>query len=147
MDRGEVIATLNELIATCRDGEEGLRTCAEAIKNPQLRTFFEQKARRCALGAAQLQDKVREFGGDPGHSGSTAGALHRFWINLRSTLAGMDEHAILDECARGEDAAKRAYEEALKKDLPADMRLLVEKQYREVKANHDSVHEMRNALA
>jgi uncharacterized protein (TIGR02284 family) len=147
MDRDEVIATLNELIATCKDGDEGFRTSAEAIKNPQLKTFFEQKARRCALGAAQLQDKVREFGGDPGRSGSAAGALHRFWINLRSTLAGMDEPAILDECARGEDAAKRTYEAALKKDLPADMRLLVEKQYREVKANHDRVHEMRNALA
>jgi uncharacterized protein (TIGR02284 family) len=56
MDRDEVIATLNELIATCKDGDEGFRTSAEAIKNPQLKTFFEQKARRCALGAAQLQD-------------------------------------------------------------------------------------------
>jgi hypothetical protein len=41
MDRGEVIATFNELIATCRDGEEGFRTCAEAVKNPQLKSFFE----------------------------------------------------------------------------------------------------------
>ena len=147
MDRDEVIATLNDLIATSRDGEEGFRTCAEAVKSPQLKTFFEQRAQRCALGAAQLQQKVRELGGDPERSGSTAGALHRFWINLRSTLAGMDEHAILDECARGEDAAKRAYEDALKKDLPSDMRLLIEKQYREVKANHDSVRAMRNAMA
>jgi uncharacterized protein (TIGR02284 family) len=147
MDRDEVIATLNDLIATSKDGEEGFRTCAEAVKNPRLKTFFEQRAERCALGAAQLQGKVGELGGDPGRSGSTAGALHRFWINLRSTLAGMEEPAILDECARGEDTAKRAYEGALKKDLPADVRLLVEKQYREVKANHDSVHEMRNALA
>src|ERR1700730_11319561 len=147
MNRDDVIATLNDLIATSKDGEEGFRTCAEAVKNPQLKSFFEQKAERCALGGAQLQQKVRELGGDPGRSGSTAGALHRFWINLRSTLAGMDEHAILDECARGEDAAKRAYEEAFKKDLPAALRLLIEQQYREVKATHDSVHEMRNALA
>ena len=147
MDRDEVIATLNELIATSKDGEEGFRTCAEAVKNVRLKSFFEQKAERCALGATQLQEKVRELGGEPGRSGSAAGALHRFWINLRSTLAGMDEPAILDECARGEDAAKRAYEEALKKDLPADIRLLVEKQYGEVKATHDSVHETRNALA
>jgi uncharacterized protein (TIGR02284 family) len=147
MDRDDVIATLNDLIATCRDGDEGFRTCADAIKNPQLKSFFEQKAQRCALGTRQLQDKVRELGGDPGRSGSTAGALHRFWINIRTTLARTDEHAILDECERGEDAAKRSYEAALKKDLPADVRLLIEKQYREVKANHDSVQAMRNAMA
>src|SRR6266446_5641951 len=109
MDRDDVIATLNDLIEVSRDGEEGFGTCAEAVKNPQLKTFFEQKAQRCALGAAQLQRKVRELGGDPERSGSTAGALHRFWINLRSTLAGMDENAILDECERGEDVARRAY--------------------------------------
>ena len=73
--------------------------------------------------------------------------MHRFWINIRSTLAGMEEHAILDECGRGQDAAKQAYEHALNNDLPTDVRLLVEKQYREVKANHDSIHEMRNAMA
>jgi uncharacterized protein (TIGR02284 family) len=147
MDRDDVIATLNDLIEVSKDGEEGFRTCAEAVKKPQLKTFFEQKAQRCALGAAQLQQKVRELGGDPERSGSTAGALHRFWINLRSTLAGMDENAILDERERGEDVARRAYENALKKDLPADVRLLIEKQYSEVKANHDSVRAMRNALA
>jgi uncharacterized protein (TIGR02284 family) len=75
------------------------------------------------------------------------GQVHRFWVNLRSTIAGMDEHAILDECERGEDAAKRAYEDALQEDLPADVRTLIGKQYREVKMNHDGVRDMRNMTA
>src|SRR5439155_24087068 len=108
MDRDEVIATLNGLIATSRDGDEGFRTCAEAVKNPQLKTFFEQKAQRCALGAAQLQQKVRELGGDPERSGSTAGALHRYSSNLRSTLARMYENAILDDSHPGEAVSRRA---------------------------------------
>jgi uncharacterized protein (TIGR02284 family) len=94
-----------------------------------------------------LQQKVRELGGDPERSGSMSGAVHRFWVDIRSRLTGMDEHAILDECERGEDSAKRAYEEALQDDLPADVRTLIGKQYREVKMNHDSIREMRNAMA
>jgi uncharacterized protein (TIGR02284 family) len=147
MDRDDVIGTLNDLIETSKDGEEGFRACAEAVKNPQLKAFFEQKAERCRMGAAQLQQKVRELGGDPERSGSMTGQVHRFWVNLRSTIAGMDEHAILDECERGEDAAKRAYEDALQEDLPADVRTLIGKQYREVKMNHDSVRDMRNMTA
>jgi len=73
--------------------------------------------------------------------------MHRFWVDIRSRLTGMDEHAILDECERGEDSAKRAYEESLQEDLPADVRTLIGKQYREVKMNHDSIREMRNAMA
>jgi len=147
MDRDDVIGTLNDLIETCMDGEEGFRTCADSVTNPQLKAFFEQKAERCRIGAGQLQQKVRELGGDPERGGSMSGAVHRFWVNIRSRIAGMDEHAVLDECERGEDSAKRAYEEALQEDLPADVRTLIGKQYREVKMNHDSVREMRNAMA
>ena len=147
MDRDDVIGTLNDLIETSKDGEEGFRTCADAVKNPQLKSFFEQKAERCRLGAAQLQQKVRELGGDPERNSSMTGQLHRFWVDIRSRITGMDEHAVLDECERGEDSAKRAYEEALQEDLPADVRTLIGKQYREVKMNHDSIREMRNAMA
>jgi uncharacterized protein (TIGR02284 family) len=147
MDRDNVINTLNELIETCKDGEDGFHTCAEGVKNPMLKTFFEEKAERCALAASQLSAKVREFGGNPEKSGSTSGVLHRFWVNIRSTISGMDDHAILAECERGEDSAKNAYEEALTHDLPADVRVMVAKQYREVRDNHDHVKDMRNAMA
>jgi uncharacterized protein (TIGR02284 family) len=147
MDRDDVIGTLNDLIETCKDGEEGFRACADAVKNQQLKAFFEQKAERCRVGGGQLQQKVRELGGDHERGGSMTGALHRFWLDIRSRLAGMDDHALLDECERGEDSAKHAYEEALQEDLPADVRTLIGKQYREVKMNHDSVRDMRNAMA
>jgi uncharacterized protein (TIGR02284 family) len=51
------------------------------------------------------------------------------------------------ECERGEDAAKAAYEAALQKSLPADVRTLVERQYQGVKANHDRVRNLRNSAA
>jgi uncharacterized protein (TIGR02284 family) len=147
MDRDDIITTLNELIETCNDGAEGFRTCADGTKNPQLKAFFEQKAERCAVGAAQLAAKVREFGGDPERSSSTSGMLHRFWVNVRSTISGMDEAAVLAECERGEDFAKSAYEEALRRDLPPDVRVMIAKQYQEVRTNHDRIKDMRNAMA
>ena len=147
MERDDVISILNNLIATSKDGEEGFRTCAENVKNPTLQTFFQQKAERCRQGAVQLQQIVREMGGDPERDSSFSGALHRFWVDIRGTISGMSDHAILDECERGEDSAKRAYEDALKEDLPGDVRRVVENQYREVKTNHDRVKELRNITA
>ena len=145
MNRDDTIATLNGLIETCKDGEEGFLACAQNVKNPSLKTFFEEKAQRCATGAMQLRDKVRELGGDPERSGSATAALHRGWINIKASIAGMDDHAILAECERGEDAAKEAYEAALRRDLPPDVRTLIATQYREVNANHGKVRDMRNA--
>jgi uncharacterized protein (TIGR02284 family) len=147
MDRDDVISTLNNLITTSRDGEEGFRTCAENVKNPTLKAFFEQKAERCREGAVQLQQIVREMGGDPETGGSMSGAMHRFWMNIRGTISSMGDHAILDECERGEDSAKEAYEDALRAELPGDVRRVIENQYREVKTNHDRVKELRNVTA
>ena len=65
MDTNGVIATLNDLIETSRDGEQGFRTCAEGVTSPNLKTLFEAAARRCAEGAAELEAKVRGLGGHP----------------------------------------------------------------------------------
>ena len=147
MERDDVISTLNNLIETSKDGEEGFRSCADTVKNPTLKAFFEQKSQRCREGAAQLQQIVREMGGDPEQGGSLSGAMHRFWVNIRGTISGMNDHAILDECERGEDSAKQAYEAALKEDLPGDVRRVIENQYGEVRTNHDRVKELRNLTA
>jgi uncharacterized protein (TIGR02284 family) len=145
MDTKEVISTVNDLIETSKDGEQGFRTCANGVKDARLKSFFEQTAQRCAEGAAELQTKVRSLGGDPEKSGSATGAAHRGWVNLRSTITGMDDVAVLAEAERGEDSAKRVYEKALKKDLPTDVRAIVERQYQGVTENHDRVRDMRNA--
>jgi uncharacterized protein (TIGR02284 family) len=147
METKDVISTLNDLIETSKDGENGFRACADAVKGQNLKPFFETAANRCAQASLELQAKVQSLGGHPKTSGSTSGSLHRGWVNLKSMLLGKDEAAVLEECERGEDVAKRAYEKALEKDLPADARSLVQRQYDGVRENHDRVRDLRNTVA
>jgi uncharacterized protein (TIGR02284 family) len=138
---------LNKLLETTKDGEEGFRTCAEAVTNPRLKTVFEDAARRCDEGAAELRAEIRKLGGEPATSGTVSGSLHRAWTNIKSSITGKDEHAVLAECERGEDAAKSAYEEALKEDLPPEVKAIVQRQYQGAKANHDRIRDLRNQSA
>lgn len=144
MDKDDVISTLNDLIQTCKDGVEGFRTCAEDTKNAEYRTYFSDRAERCERAAEELQDLVISMGGDPETSSHMAGALHRRWVDVRSAITGKNDEDILEECERGEDVAKHYYEAALKKDLPLEVRQIVEEQYRGVQMNHDQVKGMRN---
>ena len=147
MNTNDVIKTMNDLIETSRDGEQGFRTCAQGVTSPNLKTLFEAAARRCAEGAAELEAKVRGLGGQPAQGGSVGGSMHRAWTNIKSTITGMNEHAVLAECERGEDTGKHAYEAALKQDLPVDVRTIIERQFQGVKANHDRVRDLRTAAA
>lgn len=144
MDHHQVIATLNNLLQTTKDGERGFRTCAEGVTSPRLKTVFETAARRCDEGAAELEAKTRSLGGGPAASGTVGGSLHRAWTDIKSSITGMDEHAVLAECERGEDVAKSAYEAALEEDLPPDVKEIVRRQYQGVTANHDRIRDLRN---
>jgi uncharacterized protein (TIGR02284 family) len=145
MDYDNVISTLNNLIETCKDGENGFRTAAEGTKNGELKTLFNLYAQQRAQFAAELQTEVRQFGDDPENTGSIAAALHRGWINIKSAVTGEDESAIITECERGEDAAVKNYEEALKEDIPQNVREIIERQFTQVKEAHDRIRALDRA--
>jgi uncharacterized protein (TIGR02284 family) len=145
MDNKDVIDTLNDLIETCKDGEAGFRTCAEDVKNPELKSVFNTGARRCADAAQQLRAEVQRLGGKAETSGSIAGAAHRGWVNVKAAITGKDDAGVLAECERGEDVAKSSYQKALKQDLPAAIKTIVQRQYDGVLQNHDRVRSLEKA--
>ena len=135
----EVVSTLNSLIETCRDGQEGFRTAAEGVKSAELRELFQGYARQRAGFAGELQDEVRRLGGEPEQTGSLVATLHRGWMGLRAALEGGDERAVVGECERGEDVALATYRSALDRDMPASVRAMVERQFAEVKEAHNLI--------
>ncbi|PTQ69485.1 PA2169 family four-helix-bundle protein [Pseudomonas sp. GV071] len=144
METKDTISLLNNLIETSKDGQKGFRECANDIENTELKGLFTQRSAECAAAAGELQQLVRSLGGDPETSSSATGTLHRGWVNLKSVLTGHSEKAILNECERGEDVALKHYKEALEKDLPSNVRSILEKQRQGVQRNHDQVKALRN---
>ncbi len=141
----EVISTLNNLIETCRDGQNGFQTAAEGVERSELKTLFHTYSQQRARFVGELQDEVRRLGGDPEDSGSVAATLHRGWIDIKSAVTGKDDGAILSECERGEDIAVANYRSALDTDLPANVRAVVERQFGEVKEAHDRIRSLEKS--
>lgn len=139
MDNKNAISTLNKLIETTKDGEQGFRTAAEAVKDPQTKALFQEYSRQRAQMARELQDEVRVLGGDPEKAGSVSGSAHRGWMNIKSAISGNDDATIIAEAERGEDVAKQAYEDALKEGLPPTTISLVREQAIRVREAHDKV--------
>lgn len=141
----DTISTLNNLIETLKDGENGYRTAVDGVKNSQVKTLFGTYAQQRAQFAAELQNEVRRLGGDPEKSGSVVATLHRGWINIKSTVTGSDENAVLAECERGEDSAVSNYRDALTQPLPADVKSVVENQFTQIQAAHDKIRNLERA--
>ena len=141
----EIISTINSLIETLKDGQEGFKQAAEAVKDPSLKSLFNEFAQQRAQFATELQSEAASLGEfEPEDSSSASGAMHRAWINIKSAVTSGDDHAILAECERGEDSAVSEYQEAMEEDITSPVRDVIERQYRDVKSAHDRIKMLRD---
>jgi uncharacterized protein (TIGR02284 family) len=145
MANDSVISTLNNLIETCKDGQEGFQQAAEGVQDSSLKSLFYEYSQQRAQFVGELQGLVREMGGEPETSSSLAGAVHRGWINIKSAVTGQDDAAILNECERGEDVAKAAYKDALAADLPSNVTSVIQTQATQVQQAHDRIRGLRDS--
>jgi uncharacterized protein (TIGR02284 family) len=145
-EQKETVSIINGLIETLKDGQEGFRQAAGGVKDPQLKSLFNEYSSQRSRFAAELQNQAQALGeSKPETSSSAAGALHRAWINLKSALSSGDDHAILAECERGEDSAVEEYRKAINDNLSAPVREIVSRQYAEIKKAHDHIKTLRDA--
>jgi uncharacterized protein (TIGR02284 family) len=142
----EIISTINGLIETLKDGQEGFRQASEAVKDSRLKAIFSEFSLQRARFAGELQNEAITLGEhDPENTSSTAGAMHRAWINLKAAITSADDHAILAECERGEDSAVNEYKKAMEEEeISSPIRETIARQYADVKRAHDRIRELRD---
>jgi len=76
----ENISTLNSLIETLKDGQEGFRQAAEAVKDSALKSLFNEYSMQRSQFAGELQNEAIRLGEpQPEDSSSFSGSLHRAW--------------------------------------------------------------------
>ena len=146
MSSNQAASTLNSLIETLKDGEQGFRTAADGLTDPQTKAVFQQYSRERGQMAQELQAEVRALGGDAEKSGSVSGSVHRGWINIKSAVTGKNDASIIAEAERGEDIAKNAYAEAIKTALPPSVSAIISRQAVKVREAHDRVRSMERAV-
>lgn len=138
-------AVLNHLIETCTDAARGFRSAADHVKDPALKTEFTTIAVQRERFATDLLPHAQRLGGAAAGDGTTAAAVHRSWIDIKSKLLH-DDGAIVAEAARGDGVTLDVFKDAVQGMLPADVRDLVEQQYADVIAEHVRIS-LRNGSA
>ena len=141
-------AILNDLIQTCKDGQEGFLTAAENVAAHDIKALFNEYSLQRAKFVGELQTAAFELGNsDPEDASTVPGAVHRGWINLKSAIVHGDAHAILLECERGERSAVCDYNKVLKLEVPANIREMLSRQHTSIVAAHERVRVLADAGA
>ena len=138
----DVDGVVKTVIQVLHDGHEGFSTISEHLEDPTKKEFFLEEAKT----RAQFEHALKHAAGVTEDLGGTAaGGIHRTWGDLKAHLGGGD-HTLLDTAEQGEDAAKKAYKEALEnQDIHSSVREVLVKQQSHIAASHDKVKAFRDS--
>ena len=110
----DTVNVLQSILEKNYDAEKGYTKAMTDAKTPALKGFLKQQAAQRSRFATSIDQQLRQLNETPKESGSTTGTLHRAWIDIKSSLTGNDDEAVLNEVIRGEKASVEEYQEVLK---------------------------------
>ena len=121
-------ATLNRVVASCRDAARVHRIAAADLNADHERERCLEVARQHADHAEALQALAYDLHIETYGRGSLAGAARCAWLAFEAALRGTRDEALLAHCAKAESQLERAYATALDKQLPGALRDLLVRQ-------------------
>ena len=137
-----------DLVQTLKDGQTGFADAAdrlEASKSPQWAGVLRRLSSERAGFLVELERLAAAYGDEVEESGSVAAKVHRGWMAVKDKLSGSDPDGVLAAAVSGEDHAVSEYEDALSKDISADLRTVVETQAGAVKAAREQIKALQAA--
>jgi uncharacterized protein (TIGR02284 family) len=141
----EVEDTLRSVIESLIDGQEGFQKIGDNLKDETLKRYFLAESLKRAQFRGDLEEVLHQEGvHDIKEKGSVTGAIHRTWGDIKTKLGGGD-HALLETAEQGEDAAKKAYADAMEKELPLPIRQILATQAAHIQSSHDYVKAARDS--
>lgn len=136
---------LNTLLEKSYDAEKGYHKAAENAKNPALKSYFERKSKERNQFGFALKSEIRSYGEDVDKGGSTAGTMHRAWMDVKSFFAADNDESMLEAAITGEKAAVEDYEDVLKEtSLPPTTLTLLTNQVNKIKNDLSTIKKLED---
>jgi uncharacterized protein (TIGR02284 family) len=144
----EIIEVLNDLIRINRDRIAGYEKAVENLEHDDavLRTLFYQLSEESQKMKEELAGQVRLLGGEPAEDSTMSGKIYRAWMDVKDVFAGDDAKSALEACEYGEDAAQKAYAEAIEdsREFPDNVQAMIRDQKDILRLSHDLIRNKRD---
>jgi uncharacterized protein (TIGR02284 family) len=146
----EIVEVLNDLIQINNDRIAGYQRAVKELKkeDQDLKSLFDDMIIESQQIKSDLVKEVQVLRGEVEGGTTEMGKIYRVWNSVKAAFSGESRHAVLSNCEFGEDAAQKAYKQALETErLPAFLREMLSGQQQVLKASHDEIRNLRNQYA
>lgn len=144
------IEVLNDLIQIHNDRITGYKRAIDELKteDADLKPLFADLIIESEGLKLELSSEVQLLGGSAEDGTTASGKIYRAWMDVKAMFTGHTRHAVLAGGEGGEDAAQKAYREALEsEDLSASTRSKLVSQQQQLRVAHDKIKRLRDEAA
>ncbi len=136
---------LNQLLERTYDAEKGFKKAADHAKSPDLKNYFLRKSTERTSFGHDLKNEIMNFGQAVEKGGSTAGTLHRGWMDVKAFFSADNDESMLEEAITGEKAAVDEYKDVLKEtSLPPSTEVLLQQQMNKISADLGTIKRLED---
>ena len=145
----ETIEILNDLVLINNDRITGYEKAIKELKSEDmdLKPLFLLYIEQSRTIKNRLGTEIQKMGGNIDNGTSVSGKIYRAWMDVKAVFTGHDRHTVLSNCEFGEDAAQKAYTEALEEDLPNNLVDILLDQKGALRRAHDEIKSSRDLVA
>lgn len=105
---------LKDLVTKNEDAIKGFEKAAKNAEEVGIKSYFEKKVVERMQFLRELRAAASDLDlGSLEIDGSTAGAVHRTWMDVKAFFSSDNDEAMLEEAVRGDKAAIDDYDKAL----------------------------------
>ena len=135
----EVVSVLKELMEVSKDSQQSFKDAADDVKEKELSAMLLEFSDQRGNYVETLRGLIDSLGGETEFNVSIAGIVKRRWMDVKIGVQGSNSVSILNECVKSEKEAIEVYKTHLGQDLPANIRGIVEEQYKTVQSDYENV--------
>ena len=140
------VPTLNELILVAREGAEFYLGAAAKVQSTRLRDLFHEMAAARARLVDDLRLHVAAAGAQPPDPTSFGLNLRKLYVDLLARTADDTDRSYVAQLEEIEDGLLQAFEDAVAEARAPEIRKVLEHHLPRVRAGHDRVRAMKQAL-
>ncbi|QCW98963.1 PA2169 family four-helix-bundle protein [Aggregatimonas sangjinii] len=121
---------LQEVIDKTEDAIKGFNKAAENASDVSTKTYFSRRAKNRQRFLTQLKNASPDLRlGNEDIDGTTAGAVHRTWMDVKAFFSADNDESMLEEAVRGDKSAIEEYNEVLAEThVPARVKEILREQ-------------------
>ncbi|MDB4292621.1 PA2169 family four-helix-bundle protein [Maribacter sp.] len=112
------------------DAIKGFEKAAENAKELGTKAYFSKRVENRTMFLKQMRNSVTELNlGNNEIEGSTAGAVHRTWMDVKAFFSSDNDESMLEEAVRGDKSAVKEYNEVLAETMiPSRVKEIIREQ-------------------